>query len=1191
MIREILGFELRYHARRPFNYFFFALLFSLSFALIASDAIQIVGAVGLVKRNGPYAIAQLSILLTVIGLLFAVAIVGTSMLRDFRHKAHELLFTTHLSEFGYLAGRFVGSFVVMAIVFLAIPIGSFFGSMAPWIDPEFVLTPNFWWHLHPYLVFGLPTMFVGSAIFFAVGALTRSLVVVYCSGFGLLVAQSVAETWTSSLDSDAVANAVDMFGLTTLDLTTRYWTVAERNSLTIPWDQWMIANRSLWLGISIAIMIGVGLTFRFKAGRDQKPAKASKKSKKVRVAGASTTTPEPVFNSATMWHQLLGSAVTSTRHLVLDKVFIALVLISGVNTFMNAWFADTFYGVTTWPVTFVVAELVIGGFFLFVIILSTIYAGEAVWRERGLGTEQILDSTPVDTWVLMTGKIISVTFTLTLLLVLQVPVGILAQLFKGFTDIDIGLYFVFIFGTQFPWLVAIILFSFAVHSLVQHKFIGHTVLVLYWIGSIVIASLGFEHQLLNVGISGGIPYSDMNGFGHFVTNLSLQAGYSVSIGLMGLVLAALAWSRGTDNEWTLRVQIAKKRWRPRTTLALSGAATLTIVFGGSIFYNTNVLNEYVTTGDREELVVQWERTYRPLIHLATPRIIDVDVTVELDPENRAFTRDGRYLVVNKHNEAIDSVLVSYPESHTVERFAWGIPATEAVADSATGTFLFTFDQPLEPGDTTTFEYRYGWASSGFPNSGSNTRIVANGSFLTGSGPTFGYDESFEMSDPADRREYELPTRNRLPDLDDPEALENGQFNIDADHVRFAATIGTAPNQIAIAPGYLVREWEEGGKKWYRYEMDQPIAHFASFVSADYTIARDQWNDVDIAIYHHETHTYNIERMLESVKASLEYFTENFSPYQFKELRILEFPRYASFAQSFSATIPYSEAIGFITRVRDDDDDLDMPFFVTAHEVAHQWWGHQVVGARAQGSQLMVESMAEYAALTVMEKRYGPSHARKFLQYELDTYLRGRGSERIREQPLIRSENQAYIHYYKGSLALYALRDYIGEEAMNRGLRSYLENHAYEEAPYSTSRDFLGYLKTETPDSLQYVFEDLFETITLWDNRVDEVTVSEIEDGRFAVDIHFTARKVRADSLGVETEIPMADYIDVGVFAEEEEGNTLGRPLSVYKILVNEGEQSVRVIVNERPERAGIDPYNKLIDRVSTDNVREASAGS
>jgi len=373
-------------------------------------------------------------------------------------------------------------------------------------------------------------------------------------------------------------------------------------------------------------------------------------------------------------------------------------------------------------------------------------------------------------------------------------------------------------------------------------------------------------------------------------------------------------------------------------------------------------------------------------------------------------------------------------------------------------------------------------------------------------------------------------------------------------------------------------------------MDRPIAHFVSFVSADYTVARDRWEDVDISIYHHDTHTYNIDRMIEAVKASLDYYTENFSPYQFKELRILEFPRYASFAQSFAATIPYSESIGFIARVMDEDDDLDMPFFVTAHEVAHQWWGHQVVGARAQGSAMIVESMAEYSALTVMEKRYGASHARKFLRHELDTYLRGRSTERIREQPLMRTENQPYIHYYKGSLALYALRDYIGEEAMNRGLRAYIENHAYEEAPYSTSREFLGYLRAETPDSLQYVFEDLFETITLWDNRVDEVTVTERSDGRFAVNIDFTARKVRADSLGNETEIPMADYIDVGVFGPPEAGNTLGTPLSVYKILVSSGESSVEIVVDEQPFKAGIDPYNKLIDRVPDDNVKDVPGG-
>ncbi len=274
-------------------------------------------------------------------------------------------------------------------------------------------------------------------------------------------------------------------------------------------------------------------------------------------------------------------------------------------------------------------------------------------------------------------------------------------------------------------------------------------------------------------------------------------------------------------------------------------------------------------------------------------------------------------------------------------------------------------------------------------------------------------------------------------------------------------------------------------------------------------------------------------------------------------------------------------------MKDEDDDLDMPFFVTAHEVAHQWWGHQVVGARAQGSAIMVESMAEYAALTVMEKRYGASHAQKFLRHELDRYLRGRTGERIREQPLIRTENQSYIHYNKGALALYALRDYIGEDAMNRALSGFLGEFAFRGPPYPTARDFVAALRAETPDSLSYVIEDLFETITLWDNKVDDVAVETRPDGRFAVTLDFSSRKVRADSLGNETEVPMADYVDVGVFGEPEPGNELGRPITVYKVHVTEPTTSVEIVVDEAPMRVGVDPYNKLIDRVPGDNVRDA----
>jgi ABC-type transport system involved in multi-copper enzyme maturation permease subunit len=1193
MFWPILRFEIAYHLKRAVTWFYFGVLFLFAFFLMASDAVVVLGAAGLVKRNAPYALAQAIVAVSTIGVVITTAIVGTSLLRDFRFKTHELLFTTHVTRLGYLAGRFLGGWVVMVIVFSAIPIGTLLGALAPWVDPETLGPVNPWFHFQPFLVFSLTTLFLVSAVFYAVGALTRSLVAVYTSGIALLAGYSIAGNLTASLDKDALSNAVDILGFASLELTTRYWTVAERNSQVIPLEGWILTNRLIWLGVGVLI---AGLTmyfFRLEAGENKatkrKGAGPAVAAAAPRGSDAADIAAHPVFGGATSFRQLVTTTFASYRHIVRDKAFIAIVLIAAIDTAMSSWYVDQLYGVTTWPVTFLIAEILATEYFLFMVILATIFAGEAVHRERVLGADQLVDAAPVASGTLMAGKLVSVILAVVTLFFAMVPVGIGVQLLKGYPDVELGLYATFLLGTLLPWAIAIVLFSFAAHSLAQNKYVGHMVLIGYWVGGVVAVNLGLEHKLARPGWIVGFTYSDMNGFGHYVANIALTGAYSVAFGLMLVVLGGLAWARGTEQGWRQTLSRARGRWTPRAGLAMGGCALLVLIFGGAIFYNTNVLNTYTTSDEREERLADWERAYRPYIHLVPPRIVDVDATVELLPEERSYAIEGRYLVVNKSDAPIDSVVLNYDQRLEIERMTWGNEASAAILDSITGTQLWTFAAPLPPGDSTELDFRLSFDARGFPNSAPNNRIVENGTFLSNIGPSLGYNEAFEMSDPTDRRKHDLPPRDRLPDLDDPTARANPQFTIDSDLVGFAVTISTAPDQIAVAPGYLQREWEEDGRRWFRYEMDRPIANFFSIVSARYTVARDRWNDVEIAIYYHEEHDFNIDRMIEGVKASLDYYSESFSPYQYREVRILEFPRYSNFAQSFSTTIPYSEGIGFITRVKDEDDDLDMPFFVTAHEVAHQWWGHQVVGARAQGSAVMVESMAEYAALTVMEKRYGSSHAQKFLRHELDRYLRGRTAERIGEQPLIRSENQAYIHYNKGSLALYALRDYIGETAMNRALSGFLERYAFQEAPYVTAREFVAALRAETPDSLQYVIDDLFETITLWDNKVDEVSVVARDDGRYAVTLDFSSRKVRADSLGNETEMPMSDYIDVGVFGPAEPGNELGRPLSVYKIQVTEPQSSIEIVVEEEPVKVGVDPYNKLIDRVPGDNVRDAPA--
>src|SRR5699024_4703566 len=152
---------------------------------------------------------------------------------------------------------------------------------------------------------------------------------------------------------------------------------------------------------------------------------------------------------------------------------------------------------------------------------------------------------------------------------------------------------------------------------------------------------------------------------------------------------------------------------------------------------------------------------------------------------------------------------------------------------------------------------------------------------------------------------------------------------------------------------------------------------------------------------------NVDDMIASVKNSLGYYTTHFGPYQFTYLRIIEFPGYKAYAQSFAGTIPFSESIGFIADLK-SKSAINYPFYVTAHEVSHQWWAHQVIGTYMQGATMLSESLAQYSALMVMKHHYGANKMRRFLKYELDTYLRGRITDRDGETPLGKVAGQTYI---------------------------------------------------------------------------------------------------------------------------------------------------------------------------------------
>ena len=497
-----------------------------------------------------------------------------------------------------------------------------------------------------------------------------------------------------------------------------------------------------------------------------------------------------------------------------------------------------------------------------------------------------------------------------------------------------------------------------------------------------------------------------------------------------------------------------------------------------------------------------------------------------------------------------------------------------------GFYLYKLPTPLPPHGRIQLDFSLEYDNPGFVNSRPNTDIVHNGSFLYDSYlPYIGYSPNIELTDDSARHKHGLEKMRRLPKLDDVAARQYNSGAFDADWINFDATVSTSLDQIAIAPGYLQKEWVQDGRRYFHYKMDAPILDLYSIQSARYAVRRDKWGGANLEIYYQPGHEFNLDTMMESMKETLAYCTANFSPFQFHQLRIIEFPAYGTFAESFANTIPFSESIGFTTKVSKKADAVDLPFYVTAHETGHQWWAHQVISAYVQGATSIDETMAQYTALMVMKHHFGPESMKRFPRFELDQYLRGRGQERNEEEPLYNVDpNQGYIHYNKGAMVMYALQDYIGEDKVNEAIRGFLKEYAFKGPPYPTSLDLEGYFRKVTPPEYRYLFDDMFQNITLYDNRAVSADFVQRPNGKYDVQLTVEAQKLRADGHGQEHSIPVNDLIDIGVLDSD------GKYLYLQKRKIDQKKTDITILIDKVPAQAGIDPVDKLIDRNPDDNV-------
>jgi ABC-2 type transport system permease protein len=1187
MWAAIAKFEAGFQLKSPVFWVGCLIFFLLAFGATTVDTIQI-GGRGNIHVNAPFAIVQTLSILNIFALFVVVAMVAGTVLRDDETGFAPILRSTRMTKSAYLGGRFFGSVAAALLVLACVPLAIAVGSWMPWVDSEKVGAFVAWHYVYALLVFGLPTLLIMSAGFFALATATRSMMWTYVGAVAALVLFSVTRVWLRDQQYDNFSALSDPFGLSALSITTKYWTASDRNTLLPPLTGVLLANRLLWVGVAAALYGWAWWAFRFEVRSGKAGAKTSAEDavQAHRATPAATQLPAPRTDGATRWAQLLALARFDAAFVFRSPAFFVLLFIGLINAGFSLWFVGDFYGSAAVPVTRLMVQALQSSFSIMPIIIAIYYSGELVWRDRERRLHEIVDATAAPDWTHLLPKIVAVALVLTATSLVAVLTSMAIQLIKGHTQLALSGYLLwYVLPTSIAALQLAVLSVF-VQVLVPQKFIGWGVMLLYVVASVAMASAGLEHNLYNYAGTPAVPLSDMNGMARFWIGQSWFQLYWSGFALLLAVAAFVLWRRGTTTALKPRLRAAPGKLRGGA-LALGTAGLLTwLGTGAFIFYNTNVLNKYQTAPDRDEVLANAEKELLQFEKLPLPRITAVTLDVQLFPQQARAVTTGRYRIENRSGVLIDQLHVNWPERLRID----ALEIDGATMEKQYTQFpyrIYRFAKAMQPGEVREVRFTTTLQEQGFPNANPLTRLVANGSFIDNSEiePHLGMSRDGLLVDRAKRRKYGLPPDQRPPTLEDESGRGRNMFSGNSDWVEADITVTTDADQTPIAPGYVLSDVTKDGRRTARFKPEAPINHFFSIQSARYEVKRDKFKDVDLAVYFHKGHDYNVDRMLAGMKTSLALFNEQFSPYQFKQARILEFPSYARFAQSFANTIPYSEDIGFLTKLG-DEDKIDVVTYVTAHEIAHQWWGHQLVSSHQQGGTMLVESFAQYSALLVMERTYGKEQMRRFLKYELDRYLRQRGGEVLEELPLGRVENQPYIHYQKGSLAMYWLKEVVGEDKVNRALANLLKQFAFKAAPYPNTTDFLKLLRAEVGPAHDMLIADLFEKITLWDVKADKAKSVKRADGKFDVSFEVEAKKLYADGKGKETEAPLDEPFDIGVFDAEpgKLGYSAKSVLLLNRQRIKSGKQTITVVVDKAPVFVGVDPFNKRIDRNSADNL-------
>ncbi len=1137
-------------------------------------------------HNAPLLIAKLTARFSMVGVLFTMVMVGRAVTRDFSAGIHDFFFTIPISKASYLGGRFLGSFTANLLIYSGIALGFVAGCLV--IDPKYYGPFHLSAFLLPAVVILIPNLLFIGSIFFSLATLSRRMVTTYLAGVGFLMIYGAMQGSFMAWENDTAKIMLDPFGISALGILTKYWTVAEINLRHIPLEFPLILNRIIWMAVSLAILLYTWRRFQFVSLLEKK------KEKRLEIEGIKSggihalETIRPAIIDDTFSFQIrkcLHLAAKEFKRIVFHPAFLILTFMAMGELVMNFAANAGPMGDNVYPLTSRFLEQTMH-MWIYMIPLTIFFGGLIIWRERDHMSNELYDTLPVPDWSSYSSKLLAMMSIQLFYVILAMLTGMLTQVIGfGYTKFELGLYFRHLFGITLLkfWFLTIIVFF--IHNLVGNKILGFFVSALFVAADLVIFEvLKAENFLFRYGQLPRFIYSNLNGFGHYGPLLIWYSIYWLTFAVLLGVLTSLLWRRNNETALKFRFRVGMQRLNRRFHWALGILLALFLATGGYISYNKYILSQYASRNERKQIKADYEKKYSQYHRAPQPGMTRVNLQVDIFPRKRKAQIKGEYVLKNKTDQQIDEVYVNLSDRYVsqVNQLEL-VPPSEVIHHGKEYGFrIFKLESPLNPGSEIRLRFDLVAQAEGFTENNPKNELARKGTcfLLTSDSPDYfpliGYVPYLELTEERDREKFDLPKQPKSPPL---EEADNSVCELKFDLVEYEAVISTDESQRVVSNGNLLRQWRENGRNFFHYKSEGLMANELVFASSEYEVATDEYQGIHIGIYYDEKHPHNVQRMIKGVKRSFDYCTKNFCPFPHRFVGIAEIPRYVHFgARSQPTLFTWREDAGFISNL-EDPGEIDMVFAICTHEMAHQWWAYIVRPAESEGAEMLTETMAMYVETMCLEKEYGKKISRKFLKKEMDWYLSARQKEVSGERPLMRSYiDQYYLNYHKSTVVMYALQDLIGEDRVNAALSEIVEEYGHRDDVFPTSLNVVNAFKAAAPDSLRYIVTDLFETITLWENRAESASYVELKDGRYKVAIEVSTHKFRADSIGNQTEIPIEDYIDIGVLGEDDEELYLRK----HKLTRNESE--IEIVVDKKPARAGIDPYVVLIDRDRDDNL-------